>query len=190
MVPVEILTTLKPVMSFLAGLLGDAVKDRLKKDPPMVRGRRLAFELFELLGWVQSTSASYIDALEGLVAVMSGAPTLTEQESAKAKLNQAMQSVGESLVQLTRKLEELSPQLEIHVPDVVRSLRRYVFDRSQPLPTSASIRWDDLDDLVQRPLDELAAIVETARSNQRQMAASTEEFRKFVAEQIPFRDSF
>lgn len=187
---VEIITTLEPLLTFLASLLGDTVKERLKRDSPADRGRRLAFELFEQLGYVKWTSNDYVAALGALIDVMSGLPTLEEQENAKRKLTDAMQSVGESLRMLAWKIEDLSPQLEIHVPDVVKSLRRYAYDRSQPLPGAPMIRWDDLDSLVQRPLDELQAIHEKAKSNQRQMVAAVEEFRKFLAEQYPFRESF
>jgi hypothetical protein len=101
-----------------------------------------------------------------------------------------MQAVGESLRALAWKIEDLSPQLEIHVPDVVKSLRRYAFDRSQPLPHAALIRWDDLDSLAQRPLDELEAILEKAKANQQQMTYAVEEFRRFLSEEYPFRESF
>jgi hypothetical protein len=189
-IPVEIITTLKPLLEFLGSLLGDAVKDRLKGEPPVARGRRLAFELFEQLGYLKSTSNDYVTALGTLVAVMSGSPTLEEQEDAKTKLTEAMQGVGESLRALAWKIEDLSPQLQIHVPDVVKSLRRYALDRSQPLPQKALVRWNDLDSLVQRPLDELKAILEKATTNQQQMELAVEEFRKFLSEEYPFRESF
>jgi hypothetical protein len=189
-VPVEILTTLKPVLAFLGSLLRDTVKDRLKKDPPVVRGRRMAFELFERLGYVKRASDDYLAALGALVRVMSGSPTLEEQEKTKANLNKAMSDMAGSLQLLTWTIDELSPQLDIHVPDVVKGLNRYAIDRSQPLPDAPPIRWDDLDSLVQRPLDELQAILEKATANQRQMAVTVEEFRKFLAQEYPFRESF
>jgi hypothetical protein len=189
-ISVEVITTLKPLLEFLGSLLGDAVKDRLKGEPPVARGRRLAFELFQQLGYVEAASNEYVTALGALVAVMSGSPTLEEQENAKTTLTDAMQGVGESLRALAWKVEDLNPQLEIHVPDVVKSLRRFVFDRSQPSPQSARIRWDDLDSLAQRPLAELEAILEKAKTNQQQMAFAVEEFRKFLSEEYPFRESF
>jgi hypothetical protein len=75
-IPVEIITTLKPLLEFVGSLLGDAVKDRLRGEPAAARGRRLAFELFEQLGYVKGTSNDYVTALGDLVAVMSGSPTL------------------------------------------------------------------------------------------------------------------
>ena len=187
---VEIITTLEPLLTFLASLLGDTVKERLKRDSPADRGRRLAFELFEQLGHVKWASNDYVDALGTLIQLMSGSPTLAEQENAKRKLTDAMQGVGESLRVLTWKLNDLSPQLNIHVPDVVKSLDFYVYDRSQPLPGAPMIRWDDLDSLAQRPLDELQAIHQKASTNHRQMVAAVEEFRKFLSEEYPFRESF
>ena len=189
MIPVEILTTLKPLLAFLGSVVGDTVKDRLKKEPSNVRGRRLAFELFEQLGRVKTASDEYVTALGALVVVMSGSPTLEEQESTKQNLNEAMAGVGGSLEMLVWKIEELSPQLDIHVPEVVKGLRRFVFDRSQPLPT-ARLRWDDLDSLVQRPLEELRTILDKATTNQQQMVAAIEEFRRFLSEEYPFRESF
>jgi len=119
---IELLASLKFLWDFIKPILSDKVKESLKAETSPERARRQAFTLFQTLEWLCFESGEFVRNLDRLVSVMSGSPTLEQQQAAKESLLQSSQVLSQAILGLSNTVRQLHAQLAIHQPDMAETI--------------------------------------------------------------------
>lgn len=185
----EAIVSLSFIIDILKSTITDAAKERLKPKTSEQTARKHAFDLYQNLEKLVFTSGEFVAALEKFVhgatnTSIASKNLMLEKES----LLNTIDALRDDLKRMTSALENLQPQLNIHLPDVFKSLQGYGTSRSGILDISR--RRAELNEFAQRDLLELNAIIATSKNNQKLISKTIDEYRLFLAATFSFKESF
>jgi hypothetical protein len=144
--------------------------------------------LYQQLEWLAFATDQFVVSLVEFVNIMSSEPTLKAQQIAKNQLTSDIKELASAINGLPEILRGMDPQLSIHQPEVTNRIWQYSFDRS--LTFTELHRYLDLDNFAQRDLNDLRAILEQAKNNRTLIVKAIDDFRGFLAQEFPFKESF
>ncbi|MDR5791686.1 hypothetical protein P9281_34635 [Caballeronia sp. LP003] len=185
----ETIAPLAFLADILKSLITDAAKERLKPPASEKTARKRAFDLYQRLEGLAFSTQEFVTALEQFVeGATQAAGDPSKLLSEKTTLLEAIDALSNDLESMTNALRRLQPQINIHRPDIFDSLRMHAATRSGLVDVSR--RRAELNTFARRDLDELQALVATARLNQKVIGGAIEEYRLFVAATFSFKESF
>ncbi|MBO0947264.1 hypothetical protein [Fibrella forsythiae] len=192
----ESIFSLKAIWDFISPILSDNLKERAKLQSPEELGKKYAFELFQRLEKVEFLSNEFVFSLKAFVDIMSNNPNLESQQIAKEKLTICINNLAVEIENLSYGLEDLYPQLSIHLPDFVEQIKYYIYDRSNNILEinekiiAEKIRRLNLDSFAQKKIEDLKIIYEKAIENNIKISNCINILRSFLAKQYLFKESF
>ena len=157
----------------------------LKPKSSSEKARSYAYALFHYLGVIEEKSEAFVNELGVLIQrVESGQFESNDKTVWRAR--EALRNLASSLNSLTEAIEEIDPQLRVHLPEVAREIATATQNRAYVVSSAeeALSHLEDVDPEV------LAEIRDQALQNLEQIQAATKEFREFLATQFSFKESF
>lgn len=180
--------SLEFVWQFVKPVLGDRLKEALKKKGPPQIAKQRAFNLYRTLGQVKAQSFELVNTLRaysGLVKERASERRIDEVE-------QLVEEKAEKLIAATSEmidaLEALYPQLDIHHHKLYEEIS--VYRRMN----ASTFDWYGIKEALIKAEDgnpeELDQILKQEEEKYLRIEKSLEEFRIFLANQFTFENSF
>ena len=200
---------LKWLADLMKTLTGAVLSDRFKRKTSEQRAWTRGKALWSDLGNLNRTSQDFVSALKriaedeeryrtdleefskaffsdpNILAIASPRFDLIDPDRQMDMLLHALHEVQAALSALSRSLEAIDPQLQIHVP----SVERRIVESSDRRAEVVIETWDLM---IRKSLHSrgLNQIIHQAHMAQSDISQATESMREFLASQFSFKDSF
>lgn len=188
-------SSLKFLWDFISPILSDSIKERIKSNVASERARKHSFNLYRVLGDVRRNTEEFIERFQYYVILLELSESINDEEKGlilgelyfeRKGLQYVSKELMKSLPELAEALDELNPQLEIHKYDLIQELLSYRRARQQIL-TQLEVSVDEFSNY---RIDKLRELFNQANINYKLMKNSIDEFRNFLADEFPFKESF
>jgi hypothetical protein len=178
----------------------DKIKEWLKTDHAR-RGKLDAFDLYQSLERLPLILGEFIKSLNALAEYVENKKEIvggSETMARMADLHSSFKAVLEQIRIIEFDRADLGMPLEIHKPELIRTITQVGLDRSRPLPVGDPLDMLFDTDLYRKQFGEFVAQTgselrdraKAASVSAVQIQKAAEEYRKFLAAQFPFKESF
>ena len=184
--------TLKAIWEFLSPVLGDKLKESLKKDSSDTAKKRI-YKLYRELGDLKARTFDFITALRLYSSLLEQQVSPEQLREAKDSLYDRTDELMAATADVIDALDEVSPQLEIHDYQLYQTIAYFKGGRDAYGITDA---WSGeefevaLEDAESGYPDQLNGILAQEEQNYRSIEQCLADFRVFIRKELPFKEGF
>ncbi len=177
-------------LDFLSKFLQQIQSDQTQAGPLASNSRKIAkdraLRLYRALGLVNQKTDAFVDAFARLVDLLAKPSNDDALHVGRNTLTGTAHELMCALPELATALDEVNPQLDIHKHELVQKIEQYSQSRGLVLSELESNAATTAD----QSLEILKSILDTAEKNRLLIRGAINEFREFLAKEIPFKDGF
>lgn len=181
--------SLEQVWKFLSPILEDKTKEKLRKKESSQIAKEKVFDLYESLGKIKTISFERVDYFRLYTSLLKGNASQNEINEIESFLNKTSNELINELSNLTKSLEKLYPQLEIHNYDLYEEIDYYRKGYGAWFWTNeigeALIKIED-----ESNFEQLDAILLEEEENCKRIEEALKNLREFISSQFSFLQSF
>ncbi len=178
--------TLKSLLKVFETLLGNTLKDSLKKKSSSQKAKTLAFDLYNKLRVLNEKTDSFVNQLELFEKSISERFSSEEHGKICRDLDKIGKDLMKEVKDLSNILDKMDPQLEIHRSELVDLLKRFKTKRILIIKEVTFM----IDDSIFMQPDDAHRILSEAENNRMLIQNAVVELRTFLSTEFTFKESF
>ncbi|MGW7066307.1 hypothetical protein ACWGII_26165 [Streptomyces sp. NPDC054855] len=172
------------LVRFMEPILGDAVRERLRKKTSPEKALQASHALYESLVRLRTRSSQFVDMLKEMAEI---GPQVRLGSWHESPLADEMGRLEDALFTLDICVSAVDPQLMIHAPEIVTDISAARENRALVV-TQARSNLNDWAAGTRQ--EEIMQVLWNAQESHRRIEAAIEDYRRFLAAEFPYRESF
>jgi hypothetical protein len=195
--------SLKFLWDLFKPLLTDTAKDRLKPKTSTEIAKKRSFDFYIALKCVEQNSESLVESLQNCaknaVAIKLGGEAIHNKVQERwlvslDHLQQAARNMAKALADMIQTLKNINPQMEIHNPLLVKTIRHYANTRDGYLGGTMQVTENLLENeaasIYRVDVKTIQQLSIEAEMNHQLIKQAITDLRGFLAKNFSFKESF
>lgn len=179
--------TIDFIWKFINPLLGEKIKEAIKRKDSVKIAKAKAFKFYESLGRVKFTSSQFISAFKAYAEVVEKSKPGDAVGEAREQLYFCAENLITAFSKMAEALEDLYPQLEIHQPELYEDISRLKEGKSYSELMGVWLGIDlenACDDAEIGDTQSLKNILAEEEKSYQHLDKCLQDFRKFLSKEI------